>query len=197
MAESDRLLGMYLHMARASSMRNQPMVQDKLLVLAGVQAEEMGLCEISALCRHKILGHNARHLLRKWPTIGEALSSESFQTYLKQLKRRYSGEKVEHMMHSLGIEMGQEREAYFSDSEYAAALLDTRVDAIGDVLAQDPTARAANGRPARRAAGARGPKDHGEGVARGLRNLLVVWAPFAAGLLALVALALASRAMGP
>lgn len=196
MAEADRLLGMYLHLARASSMRKQPMVRVKLLVLAGVQAEEMGLGDISALCRHKILVQNARHLVRKWPTIGEALSAESFQTYLKQVRRRYSSEKVEHMVHSLGIEMGQEREAYFSDSEYAAALLDTRLDAIDDVLAEDPTARERQRRPQRRAADTREPGDRSEPPARAkLRNLLVVWAPFVAGLLALAALAIASRAI--
>jgi hypothetical protein len=197
MAEADRLLGMYLHLARASSLRKQPMVHDKLLVLAGVQAEEMGLGEISALCRHKILGHNARHLVRKWPTIGEALSSESFQAYLKQLRRRYSSEKIEHMVHSLGIEMGQEREAYFTDSEYAAALLDTRVEAIADVLAQDPTARASGGRAERHAAGARGAGGRNRPIRPRLSNLLVVWAPFLAGLAALAALVLASRALGP
>jgi hypothetical protein len=130
---------MYLHLARASHMRRQPMVRDKLLVLAGVQAEQMGLDEISALCRHKILAHNARHLVRGWPTLTAALADEKFQSYLKQLKRRYSTEKTEHILHSLGIELGCEREAYFDDLEYAAALLDTRPSAIAAILARDPS----------------------------------------------------------
>ncbi len=138
MAEADRTLGMYLHLARASHMRRQPMVRDKLLVLAGVQAEQMGLDEISALCRHKILSHNARHLVRDWPTLTAALGDEKFQSYLKQLKRRYSAEKTEHILHSLGIELGREREAYFDDLEYAAALLDTQPDSIAAILARDP-----------------------------------------------------------
>ncbi len=33
MPEADRLLGMYLHLARASHLRLRPMVRDKLLVL--------------------------------------------------------------------------------------------------------------------------------------------------------------------
>ena len=130
---------MYLHLARASHMRRQPMVRDKLLVLAGVQAEQMGLDEISALCRHKILAHNARHLVRGWPTLTAALADEKFQSYLKQLKRRYSTEKTEHILHSLGIELGREREAYFNDLEYAAALLDTRPSSIAAILARDPS----------------------------------------------------------
>jgi hypothetical protein len=138
MAEADRTLGMYLHLARASHMRRQPMVRDKLLVLAGVQAEQMGLDEISALCRHKILAHNARHLVRDWPTLTAALADEKFQSYLKQLKRRYSAEKTEHILHSLGIELGREREAYFDDLEYAAALLDTQPGSIAAILSRDP-----------------------------------------------------------
>lgn len=139
MADSDRTLGVYLHLARASHMRRQPMVRDKLLVLAGVQAEQMGLDEISALCRHKILAHNARHLVRGWPTLTAALADEKFQSYLKQLRRRYSAEKTEHILHSLGIELGREREAYFNDLEYAAALLDTRPSSIAAILARDPS----------------------------------------------------------
>lgn len=148
MADADRTLGMYLHLARASHMRRQPMVRDKLLVLAGVQAEQMGLEEISALCRHKILAHNARHLVRGWPTLTAALADEKFQSYLKQLKRRYSAEKTEHILHSLGIELGREREAYFNDLEYAAALLDTRPGSIAAILARDPCSLSVEDPPA-------------------------------------------------
>jgi hypothetical protein len=138
MAEADRMLGTYLHLARASSVRRQPMVRDKLLVLAGVQAQQMGLDPISALCRHKILEHNARHMVGQWPTVADALADDEFQSFLKQVRRRYSPEKSEHMLHSLGIELGRERDAYFDDLEYAAALLDARPDQIDAILAADP-----------------------------------------------------------
>ncbi len=191
MADADRMLGMYLHLARASHLRRQPMVRDKLLVLAGVQAQEMGLEQISALCRHKILAHNARHLVRQWPTLIAALGDEPFQSYLKQLRRRYSAEKIEHMLDSLGIELGREREAYFSDLEYAAALLDTRPESIADILAEDPrqfaevrgVARPANARP--RPTGALWT------TAR-VFNVLIVWGPCFVGLLVLAAWALGS-----
>jgi len=195
MAEADRLLGMYLHLARASHVRRQPLVRDKLLVLAGVHAEEMGLEQISALCRHRILGNNAQHLVRQWPTLSAALADERFQSYLKQLKRRYSGEKIEHMLDSLGIELGREREAYFSDVEYAAALLDTRPEAIGGILTQDPNRRD-NGPSGRTSAadnhlaGAVGPRIH---LSQPMLDLLVVWAPFAVGLLALAIMSIVAR----
>jgi pimeloyl-ACP methyl ester carboxylesterase len=142
MVEANRILGMYLHLARASQARRQPLVRDKLLILAGVQAEEMGLGQISALCRQKILARNAHHLVRTWPTMTAALADDEFQSYLKQLKRRYSPEKVEHMVHSLGIELGRERDAYFDDCEYAAALLNTRPESIDRIVLAGAAAEA-------------------------------------------------------
>ena len=183
--EPHRLLGVYLHLARASEMRLQPMVRDKLLVLAGVQDEAMGLAPISALCRYKVLAHNGRHMLRHWPTLEVALDDERFQTYLKQLTRRYSKEKAEHMLHSLGIELGRERELYANDLEYAAALLDTQPDAIDDLLVQDPrtSAEASRRWPASgdHHAAANGSLNSHAGRGDRRRHLLVIWGPFFLG----------------
>ena len=200
MAEPHRLLGVYLHLARASEMRLQPMVRDKLLVLAGVQAETMGLAPISALCRHKVLAHNGRHMLRRWPTLELALDDERFRVYLKQLTRRYSKEKAEHMLHSLGIELGRERELYANDLEYAAALLDTEPDAIDDILVQDPSDLSATSRRwpsggdhSHATNGASHGRDH---RASRLRDLLVVWGPFFLGATVLVGAAVLSITSG-
>jgi hypothetical protein len=178
MAEADRMLAMYLHLARASHARREPMVRDKLLVLAGVQAEQMGLEPISADCRHKILAHNARHIVSHWPTMAEALADDHFHTYLKQLKRRYSPEKIEHMLSSLGIELAREREAYFSDLEYAMALADA-IPPDFSAIAKGLRRAAANavdeepGKPTRsRAADS---------------SRWIVWGPFVVGLLGLLA----------
>jgi hypothetical protein len=185
MAEADRTLAMYLHLARASHARREPMVRDKLLVLAGVQAERMGLEPISADCRDKILAHNARHIVRRWPTMADALADEQFHAYLKQLKRRYSPEKIEHMLSSLGIEMGREREAYFSDLEYATALVEA-IPADFSTFARKSVRNPA-GKVARR----------GRPAAKGRQfsaMLLVVWGPFLVGLIGLLAaLALLAR----
>jgi hypothetical protein len=98
---------------------------------------------IADLCRHTILSHNPRHLVRRWSTVSEALQSDEFQLYLKQLRRRYSREKIEHMITSLRIELGRERQAYDNDLEYAAALLGARPEAIEGILARDPSELAA------------------------------------------------------
>ncbi|MGD9721651.1 MAG: hypothetical protein AB7O59_05815 [Pirellulales bacterium] len=198
MPEPHRLLGTYLHLARASQVRMQPMVRDKLLVLAGVQAEAMGLAPIAALCRHKVLSHNAQHMIRDWPTLEGALADERFRTYFKQLERRYSKEKSEHMLASLGIEMGRERELYASDLEYAAALLDTDLSALDDVLrvASPRSTAAVSGNPNGHAPNGQA---HRAATARRLpwRNLLVVWGPFVLGVAALLATALVARTSSP
>ena len=190
MASADHLLGMYLHLARASRLRRQPLVRAKLLILAGVHAEEMGLDQIAALCRHRVLAHNPRHLVRRWPTVGEALQTEAFQSHVKQLRRRYSPEKVEHMLVSLGIEIGRERAAYFSDTEYAAALLDTRPESIDDLLSQPLGKPAAPPAPSLSSTAFADPKPkHPSAV----RSRLIVWLPFLGGLLLLAAVAVAAQ----
>ena len=45
---------------------------------------------------------------------------------MTQLARRYDPEHAEQLLTQLGIERGAERSAYFSDGEFAAALLGER-----------------------------------------------------------------------
>lgn len=125
MAASENLLGLYLHLARAAELRRRPWVRDKLLVLAATSADQMGLEQIAAFCRRKILANNPGHLVGHYPTVAAALDDERFRGYLTQLRRSYTQERAEHMLASLGIDLARERDAYFSDHEYAAALLGT------------------------------------------------------------------------
>ena len=59
--------------------------------------------------------------------------TRSFKAISSSSSAAIRREKTEHMLDTLGIELGREREAYFSDLEYAAALLDTRPEAIDDI----------------------------------------------------------------
>ncbi len=117
------MLGLYLHLARAAQQRRRPLVRDKLLLLAGVIAARMNLSHIAALCRKRILEHNPAHMVRRWPTFAAALEDDDFLALLRQAQRRYPLEKAERMLANLEIDMAHEREAYYSDNEYAAALL--------------------------------------------------------------------------
>jgi hypothetical protein len=117
------LLASYLHLARAAALRRQTLVRDRVLLLAAVIAAQIDLEPIAAGCRERILEHNPRHLVARWPTVGEALQHEDFQTLVSQLSTRYGPEHVERLVEQLGIERGRERAAYSSEGEYAAALL--------------------------------------------------------------------------
>jgi hypothetical protein len=117
------LLGSYLHLARAAELRRQPLVRDRVLVLSAVIAAQIDLEPIAAACRERILQHNRGHMLGRWPTVTAALAEEDFQSLVNQLSTRYGPERVEHLIGQLGIERGNERAAYASGGEYAAALL--------------------------------------------------------------------------
>lgn len=117
------VLGSYLHLARAAELRRQPLVRDRVLLLAAIIAVQIDLAPIAAACRERILAHNPGHMLGRWPTVAAALEEEDFQSLMAQLARRYGPEQVEHLLVQLGIERGNERAVYASDGEYAAGLL--------------------------------------------------------------------------
>jgi hypothetical protein len=123
MSQPVELLGLYLHLAQASRKRNRPHVRDRLLVLAGVIAARMNLPEVSAYCRMQVLAHNPGHLIGRWPDLTAALGDSDFLHLLRQLQRRYPQEKAEQLLANLGVQRARERETYFTDEEYAAAIL--------------------------------------------------------------------------
>lgn len=130
------LLGMYLHLARASERRRRPHVRDKLLIVAAAIAEQIRESRIAAYCRHQVLCNNPGHLIRRWPTVAEALQESDFLHLLKQLQRRYPLEKAEQMLADLNIEMARERAVYFNDEEYAAALLGVNLDTLQELFGE-------------------------------------------------------------
>ena len=117
------VLASYLHLARGAKRRGQPLVRDRVLLLAGVIAAQIDLAPIAAACRREILAHNPRHLVSHWRTIAAALGEEDFQSLVNQLSTRYGPERVEQLVHRLGLAETEERADYASDGEYAAALM--------------------------------------------------------------------------
>jgi hypothetical protein len=126
------LLGSYLHLARAAELRRQPLVRDRVLLLAAVIAAQIDLAPIAAACRQKILDHNGGHLIGRFQSVAAALEEEEFQSLVAQLSSRYGPEHVERLIAQLGIERGRERAAYASDGEYAAGLLGLNWDELSD-----------------------------------------------------------------
>lgn len=136
----DPTLALYLHLARAAELRRKFLVRDKLLVLCAVLAVERELAGVAAFCRRKVLAHNPGHMLGRFATVEEALDDPAFLQLLAQLKRTYPREKAEHMLASLGINLAREQETYFSEQEYAAALLGTTVQELDLLAAAEPPA---------------------------------------------------------
>lgn len=130
MSDPAYLLGVYLHLARASQQRRRPHVRDRLLVLAAEQAVQAGLAPIAAYCRALVLEHNPHHLLRRWETVAQAMQDDEYRCWSRQLRRRYGQERAERMLQTLNIELARERDTYYSDYEYAAALLGTTTEQL-------------------------------------------------------------------
>jgi hypothetical protein len=126
------VLGMYLHLARASKIRQRPHVTDRLMLLAGVAAVRMHLPRIAAYCRWSILQHNPHHAVSRWNSLELAIEEEEFLSLLRQLQRRFPLERVEQMLDSLGIHTAGERQAYYTDEEYAASILGVPVTQLDD-----------------------------------------------------------------
>ncbi len=134
MSEPIDILGLYLHLAHASQRRQRPHVRDRLLFVSAFIAARIDLPRIAAYCRDKILQHNPRHLIGHWDTVEAAVDHTDFQQLLRNVQRRYPQEKAERMLASLGIERGRERETYYTDEEYAAALLGVTLNELDQMF---------------------------------------------------------------
>lgn len=130
------ILPIYLHLAAASHRRRRPHARDRFLLLAAAAAADMQLDPVVTRCRRLVLEHNPQHLVRRWPTIQQALLDDEFLCLLRQLRRRYPQEKAEQLLQSLDVDVDSERRTYYSDYEYAAALLGTTTAAL-DAEADD------------------------------------------------------------
>ncbi|MBC8356313.1 MAG: hypothetical protein H8E66_30410 [Planctomycetes bacterium] len=125
-------LAIFLHLARASEMRQRMHVRDRFLVLAAVLAARSDLPRIAAYCRQRIVQHNPQHIIQRWDTVWQAAGDPDFVHFLRHIERRYPHETAEGMLSSLGLEMGRERDTYYDDEEYAASLLGVSLDDLAD-----------------------------------------------------------------
>ena len=139
MSPDIELLGIYLHLSRASEQRGQHIKRGRFLVLSAAIASGLGLPIIAAYCRKLVLGHNPGHMLGHWPSMEQAIKDTDFLNFRRILQRRYPREKAEQLLVNLGIDCEGERDAYYTDEEYAAALLGTNPAQIARrVGASDP-----------------------------------------------------------
>jgi hypothetical protein len=65
-----------------------------------------------------------------WSSIEDAMTNADFLNFVRIVQRRYPFERAEQMLLEMGISGEGERNAYYTDGEYAAALLGTNLDEI-------------------------------------------------------------------
>lgn len=92
------LLDLYLHLAKASEEQGRPLQQDKFLVLAASVAQKANWGRVAEECRRRVLKHNPNHILKRFPSMAEALESEDIRQYVRQLMRIYPFEKAEYLL---------------------------------------------------------------------------------------------------
>ncbi|QDU64473.1 hypothetical protein Pan216_53630 [Planctomycetes bacterium Pan216] len=98
MPAPEELLDLYLRLADAAQEQQQPLQRNKFLVLAADAAGRAGLLAVAEDCRTKILAHNPKHILRQYPSMGEALASKDVRLYTRQLHRLFPFEKAEYLL---------------------------------------------------------------------------------------------------
>ena len=121
-------LAVYLHLARASAVRQRPLVRDRFLLLAADEASRLGLADAAEHCRRIIIEHNRGHLLARWGSYQAAASEPDYQELLRRTVRQFSAEKAEHMLRSLGIVLQVHDVQSLASDERAAAFLATFPD---------------------------------------------------------------------
>jgi hypothetical protein len=122
------ILSTYLHLAAAHGRHRFMADRDRFLVISAVIAQKMKLYRLAAYCRHLVLENNPGHMFRRWTTVKLALEDDEFLLFLKQIQRRFPQERAETLLVKMNIVQGNERATYFTDEEYAAALLGIQVD---------------------------------------------------------------------
>jgi hypothetical protein len=113
----------YVRLADVSQQKHQLLGRDKLLVLAAAAACRAGWPEVAERCRQLVLDHNPAHLFKSFPTVADALRSEDFGPFLKQLERHCAYERAEFLVNDLGLPSGHDETDDKTAGQVALALL--------------------------------------------------------------------------
>jgi hypothetical protein len=98
MRDHERVMTAYARLAAASQHKQQPAGRDRFLILTAAAACQAGWPEVAAACRRLVLENNPRHLVGRWETLADALRSDEFPQFLKQLERACDPEHAEHLL---------------------------------------------------------------------------------------------------
>ena len=118
-----RELVIFARLAQAFKNRLQMQDRDRALVMAGVCASMLEMEVIANFCRQLILKNNPGHMLKKFPSFQEALRTEDFVTFLKQVRRKLPTEKAENLLVDFGYHCDVKRRDYDDPDVYIAAVM--------------------------------------------------------------------------
>ncbi|WP_010582075.1 hypothetical protein [Schlesneria paludicola] len=101
----DHEMGMqvYVQLAAISDQKQQPLVRDRFLLLAGVEACRAGWPDVAACCHRKLIESNPAHQAKRFMTFADALRDEPFQQLVAHWERYCPFEKAEAMLRELNF----------------------------------------------------------------------------------------------
>ena len=114
----------FVRLAEIAHQKQQEIGLVKFLILAGVAACRAGYLDVAEKCHRIVVTNNPRHLLAQHETLPEALQSEDFKPFVKQLERYCSSEKAEFLLDRLETEQVHSAEEVKNVREASIKILD-------------------------------------------------------------------------
>jgi hypothetical protein len=110
MVDHEQAMLAYVRLADVSQRKHQLLGRDKLLILAAGAACRAGWLDVAARCRQLVLMNNPAHLIGNFATVADALRSDDFGPFLKQLERQCGYERAEFLANDLGLQPQEPKE---------------------------------------------------------------------------------------
>jgi hypothetical protein len=104
MVDHERAMLAYVRLADVSQRKHQLLGRDKLLILAAGAACRAGWLDVAARCRQLVLENNPAHLIGGFATVADAMRSDDFGPFLKQLERQCGYERADFLANDLGLQ---------------------------------------------------------------------------------------------
>jgi hypothetical protein len=118
-----REIVIFARLAQAFKNRLQMQDRDRALIMVGVCASMLEMEVIANFCRQLILKNNPGHMLKRYENFSQALRTEDFITFLRQVRRKLATEKAETMLVDFGYQCDVRRRDYDDPDVYIAAIM--------------------------------------------------------------------------
>lgn len=123
MSDTYETLAAFVLLAKAEEQRLNLMDRDRVLVIAATIASERHMEALAGYLRHLVLEHNSGHMLKKYPTLYEALVDPDFQHFLKVVRRKYPFERVEQLLTEHGVDFRAPEKGERTELDVLAGIL--------------------------------------------------------------------------